>query len=312
MPHRLTVLTPIITLVFVQGAAAVEPAVKCEAAKLKEAAKYFSCRLKADSKALVKSAEVDYTKCLEKFSAKFPSLEDKAGASVCPTEGDVDSEQAALTADAVATAWRLSGGPRFIDNDDGTITDRKTNLTWEKKASLDNVANLADTHDADTKYPWAGNCSIGGKFCQPGPEAAAKCAAHVQGAAVGCEECGVGEGTCDEPFTVWLWLWVVNDFQVFAGHDDWRLATVDELATLVDRSAYDPAVYTALNTPACSASCADVLDPACSCTAAEYHWSATTFADSPSAAWGVSFLTGYADDGGKDYPTHVRAVRGGK
>jgi len=315
MSYRLAVLAPIITLAFVQGAAAVEPAAKCEAGKLKEAAKYASCRLKADSKALLKGTAVDYTKCDDKFSTKFPGLETKAGVGVCPTEGDVDSEQAALTADAVATAWRLSGADRFIDNGDGTITDRETNLMWEKKVALDGAPNLGDTHDADTEYRWAGRCSISFKLCQPSPEAAATCAANVQGDATGCEECGVGEGTCNETFTAWLWLWVVNkvegDLEGFAGHNDWRLPTAEELATLVDRSEADPSVDTALNTPACLTSCLNVFDPACSCTASSYYWSSTTYAYYPEDAWFVEFFVGSDYSADKSAPLYVRAVRGG-
>jgi hypothetical protein len=40
-------------------------------------------------------------------------------------------------------------GPRFVDNDDGTITDTKTGLQWEKKSNDGNV------HDTDNTYTWS-------------------------------------------------------------------------------------------------------------------------------------------------------------
>ena len=49
---------------------AADPAVKCEAGKLKEAGKYANCRMKADSKAYKKDEVPDNTKCFPKFSDK--------------------------------------------------------------------------------------------------------------------------------------------------------------------------------------------------------------------------------------------------
>jgi hypothetical protein len=54
---------------------ALNPAVNCEAAKLREAAKYGYCCLKAESDAVKKGEPVDYNKCAEKFNKKWPLLE---------------------------------------------------------------------------------------------------------------------------------------------------------------------------------------------------------------------------------------------
>jgi hypothetical protein len=40
-------------------------------------------------------------------------------------------------------------GPRFIDNGDGTVTDTKTGLLWEKKSAD------ASIHDQDGTYTWS-------------------------------------------------------------------------------------------------------------------------------------------------------------
>lgn len=310
MSHRLAVLAAIITLVFVQGAAAVEPAAKCEAGKVKEAAKYASCRLKADWKALLKGTAVDYSRCYTRFWAKFPGLETKVGSGVCPTEGDVASEEAALTADAVATAWRLSGEGRFIDNGDGTITDRRTNLMWEKKVKLDGSDDLANPHDADNEYVWAGQCTISGAWCQPNEDASYHCLEQVEGDTTGCAECGVGEGTC---FTFGLdTIWEFrSDVSGFAGYTDWRVPTLAELESLRDVTVSAPAVDAALHGASCGTACDNLGDLACSCTRSDVHWSSTTYADFPSRAWTVGFYDGTVFSYPKDNTIGVRAVRGG-
>jgi hypothetical protein len=58
-------------LLFSGAAFAADPAVVCESAKLKEAANYSSCRLKAQAKAVKKGAVPDHTKCESKFADKW-------------------------------------------------------------------------------------------------------------------------------------------------------------------------------------------------------------------------------------------------
>jgi len=110
MSHRLNVLAAIIAFGFAQTAHAVEPAVKCEASKLKEVAKYSSCRLKAEAKGVQTSTAPDFSKCEGKFTPKFESLDTKFGVNVCPTEGDEASINARVTSDANDIAVLLSGG----------------------------------------------------------------------------------------------------------------------------------------------------------------------------------------------------------
>lgn len=76
---------------------AADPAVTCEAAKLKEAGKYANCRMKADSKAAKKNEAPDYTRCESKFSDKWGKAEAKA-AGACPSNGDETAVESAVTA----------------------------------------------------------------------------------------------------------------------------------------------------------------------------------------------------------------------
>ena len=72
---------------------ALDADVKCSSAKVKEAAKYSACLLKAESKAIKKGEVADFSKCDSKFSEKWQKAESKAGGE-CPTENDEAAIQA--------------------------------------------------------------------------------------------------------------------------------------------------------------------------------------------------------------------------
>ncbi len=91
-------------------AQAADPAVKCESGKLKESSKYAACRLNADAKAVSKGEPADYTKCEDKFTAKWASVEGKADPGICPSEGDVGTMNTRITTDAADIATLLAGG----------------------------------------------------------------------------------------------------------------------------------------------------------------------------------------------------------
>jgi hypothetical protein len=81
---------------------------------------------------------------------------------------------------------------------------------------------------------------------------------------------------------------------VLLGFKDWRLPTVDELSTLVDRSRHEPAIDTNYF-PSCKSS---------------WYWSASPCAWSPgSDAWFVYFGYGIVHYGVQSYTAFVRAVR---
>jgi hypothetical protein len=84
--------------------------VKCHANKLKTAAKYNACRIKAEAKAVTAGGLPDYTKCETKFSLKWQATEMKAGAGVCPSEGDESDIDQRVTDDVGDLATLLAGG----------------------------------------------------------------------------------------------------------------------------------------------------------------------------------------------------------
>jgi hypothetical protein len=93
-------------------------------------------------------------------------------------------------------------GARFVDNRDGTVTDRKTGLVWEKKDNLDGSANPSDPRDADNLYAWtsSGTAPDGTVFT-----------AFLFGLNGGTSPDGVATSGC------------------FTERCDWRLPTIEEL-----------------------------------------------------------------------------------
>lgn len=183
--------------------------------------------------------------------------------------------------------------PRFVDNRDGTITDRQSCLVWEKKGGYDGTpvacpggATCTTPHDADNRYAWS----------------------------------STGTAADGPAFTVFL---AALNTTGFAGHADWRLpvglgldagfSAPNELASLVDHAApgcgsgaaCTPAAFQSGCTPSC-----DAGDPACSCTAPAATWTDRTTATT-TQAWSVAFSDATTNAAVKTTPAAVRAVRGG-
>jgi len=168
---------------------------------------------------------------------------------------------------------------RFVDNRDGTITDRTHGLRWEKKVAQDGVPG--GLHDVDNSYLWAGECSdilLPQQYCQPTVASSSACTAGGGGNA--CAMCPDGR-TCVESrssnnadfSTIWGWVAQLNA-ERFADYEDWRIPTLEELANLdSDRLAFSESFdkYTACKIDRCPM----IRDPNCSCTRDGIHWSRT-------------------------------------
>jgi hypothetical protein len=46
-------------------------------------------------------------------------------------------------------------GVRFVDNGDGTVSDRHTRLVWDKKTGTVGTPNPSDVHDMNNTYTWS-------------------------------------------------------------------------------------------------------------------------------------------------------------
>ena len=155
-------------------AAAASPKATCQKTKLIALGKFRLCMDKVDAKIAQggwdsSKENTQKNRCIEKF-----------GRFILRADG-----KAASAADAC----------RWLDNDDGTVTDLHTGLQWELKT------NDGSVHDVGNSYSWSSN--------PPKPDG--------------------------DAFTEFLGsLNDADGSGCLAGHCDWRVPTGDELETLVD------------------------------------------------------------------------------
>jgi Protein of unknown function (DUF1566) len=178
-----------------------------------------------------------------------------------------DANLAKLNGKATAAAIAC----RYVVNGDGTATDYDTGLQWEQKTDDGSV------HDKDNTYSWT---TVVGDTTPNGTAFTA----FVGTLNNGTSSDGTATSGC------------------FAGHCDWRLPAIEELAGIVD--------LTQGNCSGGSGPCIDqaVFGP----TVAFNYWSATTDATALFDAWDVFFSDGAVSLGVKSFGIfYVRGVRSG-
>lgn len=177
----------------------------------------------------------------------------------------------ARAADPAATA-----PPRFVDNGDGTATDRTTGLMWEIKLPGGDC-----TRCAEAGFTWTAgsNAPDGTVFTEFLDVLNYRCS-DEKTRCVKPEDCtGIGNGLCG-----------------YAGYHDWRLPTEPELRALV------------LDDPCSRKPCIDPSFPGPVHPVG--HWTSTAHARRADLARGVSLGTGFVGEGPKTQKARVLAVRG--
>jgi hypothetical protein len=170
-----------------------------------------------------------------------------------------------------------AAAPRYVDNGDGTLTDRATCLMWEMKTGTAgpivdcSTTTCSNPHDVNNGYKWSasGSAPDGVLFTDFLP--------RVNGQLCASSTCpGLG------------------------GHSDWRVPTLSELLTIVDAMQ-----------GFCGGGSGPCINPAFGPTVAFVYWSSATLAGFPTFAWGVNSNGGGSSAFGKASIIDVRAVRGG-
>lgn len=169
-------------------------------------------------------------------------------------------------------AIQAGTGESFRDNLDGTITDNRTGLMWEKK---DNSGGI---HDQVARYLWCAD-EDEDEFCD--------------------NENDEMDGSVATVFLATL------NADSFAGYDDWRLPNAFELYSLTNLGEVVPATYAAFHSN-CTGECTVLT---CSCTSTNGYWSSTTYLGDSRYAWNEGFASGNTDPMPKPYSQRVRAVR---
>jgi len=293
---------------------ALDPALRCESGKLKEAGRHANCRLRSESVAVKRGAAPDHAKCTIKFSGKWSAVEAK-GSGVCPTSGDaadIDGRVAAfgnevagcLNGGACATcagdlATCLRGCPAspaallstgqlagYGSGSDGALqlgvtrsyTDNGDGTITDDSTGLMWEKKSADgsVHDWNNRYWW-------GSFSK-----------NMSGT------------------MVTAFLDVLNDVagggaNCFADYCDWRIPNVNELESVLDYGSVAPAVDPVFHTN-CTPGCTVTT---CSCTRSFFYQASSTYAGGRREAWVVGFGGGGVFTFSKQNGYAVRAVRGG-
>jgi len=118
------------------------------------------------------------------------------------------------------------------------------------------------------------------------------------------QQCALGHSynnasnTCDGTASSVTWAQALTSASTntFLGHNDWRLPNIKELASIVERACYSPAINTAIFLEGSST----------------WFWSSSPLANSSDYAWNVHFNYGFDSTYSKSNNAAVRLVRGGQ
>jgi len=275
-------------LVLAQVAWGVSPADKCEAAKNKIAGQYDACRLKTEATAVKTGGTPDFSKCDEKYAAKWTAAETDGG-GMCPTNGDQSAMQGFITAHANTVAAALSGAGL------PTCGDNVINVAGEQCDGADLGGETCATLGFSGGTLACSGCSFDTSGCTCGGGGAVLKTGQTTAYGAGSDgdlQKGAsqsftdnGDGTITDYTTGLMWekkdqsggihdwnntytwsgpsygstnimdgtivttfLATLNGGGGFAGHTDWRIPNLNELQSIRNLENVNPAVSSAFNT----------------------------------------------------------------
>jgi hypothetical protein len=167
---------------------------------------------------------------------------------------------------------------RFNDNNDGTVTDNRTGLVWEKKDGGDeNATSFGGVHETFRTWRWS--------VLNPDPDLTL---------------IPLDDGTLFTEFLATLNNTQGNYATCFANHCDWRIPDLAELQSILLAPF-----------PCPSGPC---IDPIFGPDIGTDYWSSSPLAGDSNSVWVVNFYDGHLFTTPKiSYGGfHVHAVRGGR
>jgi hypothetical protein len=311
------------------SAHAATPDQKCEAGKNSVAGKYAACLHKAQQKFVnggsldVPARDAAETTCANKASAKWGTLESKAGPGICPSESDDAAVRDFIDACVVAVEGELAGGTLPLD----VATCNADLATCESDLA-------ACEGDLVTCAANVGVMQTGTTQCSDSSGMVIPCAGSGQDAeyqaGVPASYTDNGDGTVTDNVSKLMWEKLSDDGSIhdqdttytwanafatkiatlnatnFAGYNDWRLPNIRELNSIINFNATNPSTYSQLHNN-CMPGCTVLT---CGCNKVASYWSSTTV-NTGASAWVVFFSEGRTIFTLKTGTFHVRAVRGG-
>ena len=170
----------------------------------------------------------------------------------------------------VISEGTLACQPQYVDNGDGTVTDNRTALMWEKKTGTEFVPAVGDVHDVNNFYTWTA--------ASPFDATGTLFTDFLQ--QLNGLSSTTAIGTC------------------FAGHCDWRIPSIGEQRSLL--AAPFP----------CGGGNPQCIDQAIfGPTKPTMYWSSSSMAGNPSGTWGIYFGSGFVGSASKSDGYFARAVR---